>query len=60
MSRRSIVISVAAVGVLAVFLGLLLQAGQIDSLAIGLIAISGMAFIALTHVLYKRMWHDDE
>lgn len=60
MNRRPIVVSVAAVGVLAVLLGLLLQAGLIDGATIGLIAISGMAFIALAHALYKRMWHDDE
>lgn len=60
MSRRPIIVSVAFVCVLAVFLGWLFRAGQLGGVAIGLIVISGMGFVALAHVFYKRMWHDDD
>jgi|WetSurMetagenome_2_1015567.scaffolds.fasta_scaffold1776026_1 hypothetical protein len=60
MNTRSIIASVAFVCALAAFLAWEYRAGQMGGVAIGLIVIGGLVFVALAHFFYGQMWHDDE
>jgi O-antigen ligase len=60
MNTRSVIVSLTFVCVLAAFLVWQHLAGQMGSVAIGLIVIGGLIFVALTHFFYRRMWQDDE
>jgi O-antigen ligase len=60
MNTRSIIASATFVCALAAFLAWLYRAGQVGGAAIGLIAISGLVFVVLTHFFYERICHDDD
>jgi|WetSurMetagenome_2_1015567.scaffolds.fasta_scaffold2615590_1 hypothetical protein len=60
MNLRPVIVSVILVSAFAAILVWLYCAEQISIVAIGLIVITGLVFVALTHFLYKQMWQDDE
>lgn len=60
MTKRSAIASVAITSPLLSLLAWLYHTGTIGLVAIAIILATGVAFVAVTHYFYKRLWLDDE
>lgn len=60
MTKRSAIASVVLASLFLGFLALLYRTGTISLVAIAIILVTGIAFVAVSHYFYKQLWLDDD